>query len=172
MAATVRVLAAEAFEQHLDALAEVLASCVQGGAGVGFVLPFSVADARHWWQGLAPDIAAGNRILLAAFVEDRLAGTVQLIPAMQQNQPFRADIAKMLVHAAVRRQGVGAALMRAVEREAVARGRSLLTLDTVTGGAAERLYTRLGWQTTGVIPGYAYSPARTLDDTTIMWKAL
>lgn len=170
--AIVKTLLYEEFEQNLHALAEVLASCVQGGAGVGFVLPFDAADARRWWAGLSPEVAAGQRIVLGAFEAGRLVGTVQLVPATQQNQPFRADIAKMLVHADARRKGIGEALMRAAEQEARARGRTLLTLDTVTGASAERLYTRLGWQTTGTIPGYAFSPSRTLDSTTIMWKAL
>ena len=170
--ATVKTLLYDDFERHLDDLAAVLASCVQGGAGVGFVLPFAKADARRWWAALLPEVAAGHRIILGAFEGDRLVGTVQLVPAMQQNQPFRADIAKMLVHADARRKGIGEALMTAAEHEARARGRTLLTLDTVTGAAAERLYSRLGWQTSGVIPGYAYSPSGTLDSTTIMWKAL
>ena len=172
MGIEVRVLRPEEVAGRLDDLAEVLASCVQGGAGVGFVLPFGAGDALAWWRGILPEIEAGGRILIGALAEGRLAGTVQLVPATQQNQPFRADIAKMLVHSAFRRQGLGEALMLAAEQEAKARGRTLLTLDTVTGSAAERLYARLGWKTTGVIPGYAYSPSRTLDSTTIMWKAL
>ena len=49
---------------------------------------------------------------------------------------------------------------------------SLLTLDTGTGTPAERLYGRLGWTKTGIIPGYALNPDGTDCDTTIFWKGL
>ena len=90
--------------------------------------------------------------------------------AQPENQPHRADVAKMLVHRRARRAGVGAALMRAAERVAADEGKSLLVLDTVTGGDAERLYEQLGWQRCGVIPGYALWPRGGLCATTIFFK--
>ena len=96
----------------------------------------------------------------------------QLVPAWQPNQPHRADVAKVLVHRRARRRGVGRALMAAVEREALRRGRTLLTLDTDTGGDAERLYSALGYARAGVIPGYALFSTGPLCDTTIFYKHL
>ena len=43
-----------------------------------------------------------------------------------ENQPHRADVAKMLVHRRARRNGLGTALMRAIEATARECGRSLL----------------------------------------------
>ena len=82
---------------------------------------------------------------------------MQLILAPQENQAHRADLSKMLVHHRARRQGLGAALLRAAEAEARRIGRTLLTLDTEAGSAGERLYTRLGWIRFGQVPGYATS---------------
>ena len=172
MTVTIRALTPDEAASHVDDLAEVLADCVAGGAGVGFLLPFSLTDARMWWQGQMPAVASGERIIIAALDGNRLVGTVSLVPATPLNQQHRADISKMLVHSAARKQGLGAALLREAERIAGERHRSLLTLDTVTGSAAERLYTSLGWQTTGSIPNYALSPRGTFDSTTVMWKAL
>ena len=172
MTATIRALAPEEAARHVDDLAEVLADCVAGGAGVGFILPFSVADARSWWQGMLPGVVRGERIIVAALDAGRLVGTVSLVLATPLNQQHRADISKMLVHSAARQRGIGAALLSEAERIARRHDRSLLTLDTVTGSAAERLYTSLGWQTAGSIPDYALSPHRSFDSTTIMWKAL
>jgi hypothetical protein len=45
-------------------------------------------------------------------------------------------------------------------------------LDTVTGGDAERLYPRLGWQRCGVIPDFALWPRGGLCATTVFYKAL
>lgn len=172
MAAAIRILTAQQAEAHLDALAAVLADCVAGGAGVGFVLPFSQDDAKVWWRSILPVIASGERVLFAAFDGERLVGTVQLCPAGMPNQTHRADIAKMLVHSTARRQGLGAALMGAAEVHAKAIGRFVLVLDTVTNSDARRLYKRLGWQAAGPVPRFARAPDGGWDDTLFMWKAL
>jgi ribosomal protein S18 acetylase RimI-like enzyme len=94
---------------------------------------------------------------------------VQLNIATPPNQPHRADVNKLLVHRAARRRGIGEALMRAAA--ALARGRTLLILDTASD-AAERVYERLGWSRAGTIPGYALLPDGTPYSTTFFWKQL
>lgn len=160
-------------DTQLRGLAQVLCDCVDGGASVSFMQPLSAERALAFWREVAGGVARGERVLLIA--EDAagaIIGTVQLVLAQPENQPHRADVAKMLVQRSARRQGVGAALMRAAEQEAVLAGKTLLVLDTVTGGAAERLYERLGWQRCGVIPGYALWPAGGLCATTVFFKSL
>ncbi len=100
----------------------------------------------------------GRRLLLAAFADGELVGTVQVVLALPPNQPHRAEIAKLLVHRSARGRGIARLLMEHAEAEARAEGRTLLVLDTVTGDAAERLYERMGWNKVGVIPGYALYP--------------
>lgn len=154
-------------------LAEVLMDCVEGGASVSFMHPLSRDYAEKFWRGLADDVAAGRRILLVAKDEGgAITGTVQAVLSQPDNQPHRADIAKMLVHRRARRAGLGAALMRAIEAATATAGKTLLVLDTVTGGDAERLYTTLGWQVTGQIPGFALWPKGGLCSTTIFYKRL
>ncbi len=168
----IRVLSAEEAKQRVDALAEVLMDCVEGGASVSFMAPLSAERARAFWQGVAAGVAAGDRILLVAEEpgSGELLGTVQVVFAQPENQPHRADIAKMLVHRRARRRGVGAALMREAEAAARRAGKTVLVLDTVTGGDAERLYTRLGWKRCGVIPNYALWPKGGFCDTTVFYK--
>jgi GNAT superfamily N-acetyltransferase len=164
-------LDATAAYAQLDALARVLADCVDDGASVGYLSPFDEADARHAFEAVLPDVAAGRRVLLAAFDDGELVGTGQLIHAHYPNQPHRADVAKVLVHRSARRRGVGRALMERLESEALANGRTLLVLDTATDDA-ERLYDRLGWTRSGVIPGYALLPDGRECDTTFFYKRL
>ncbi len=160
-------------EAHIRGLAHVLCDCVHGGASVSFMEPLSIERAEAFWRDVAAAVARGERALLVAQdASDEIVGTVQLVLAQPENQPHRADVAKMLVHRRVRRQGLAAALMRAIEREAVFEAKSLLVLDTVTGGDAERLYERLGWQRCGVIPGYALWPNGGLCATTVFFKTL
>lgn len=153
-------------------LGDVLVDCVEGGASVSFMLPLSRERAMSFWRGVAAGIATGERALLVAEDAFGICGTVQLVLAQPDNQPHRADVAKMLVHRRARRHGLGEALMLAVESLAQQCGRTLLVLDTVTGGAAERLYARLGWERVGVIPDYALFPDGGLVATTVFYRRL
>jgi GNAT superfamily N-acetyltransferase len=156
--------------QHLTELAEVLLDCVQGGASVSFMASLTKAEAESFFEKVVEGVQRGERILLAAFIDSQLIGTVQIILATPPNQPHRADVAKLLVLRSARKQGVGARLMESVDEASRQAGKTLLVLDTVTGDTAERLYTRLGWNKVGVIPNYALYPDGRFCDTTIFWK--
>jgi GNAT superfamily N-acetyltransferase len=168
----IRRLSAVEARESLDALGEVLADCVAGGASVSFMPPFSKSDAAAFFESLLPEIERGDRILLAAYSDGKLVGTVQVAHAWPPNQPHRADVAKMLVHRSARRHGIGAQLMRSAEEHARAAGKTLLVLDTVTGDNAERLYERLGWIKVGSIPNYALYPDGRPCATTVFYKQL
>ena len=159
-------------DAQIDELADVLIDCVEGGASVSFMHPLPRDRAVAFWRRVAQGVAAGERALLVAEDARGLCGTVQLALEQPENQPHRADLSKMLVHRRARRQGLGAALLRAAEATARECGKTLLVLDTVTGGDAERLYERLGWARVGVIPGYALLPQGGLCDTTVYYRNL
>jgi GNAT superfamily N-acetyltransferase len=157
-----------------EALADVLQDCVEGGASVGFMHPLTRDRALAFCRQVLDGAARGERIVLVAedTASGSILGTVQVVLAVPENQPHRGDVAKMLVHRRARRRGLGAALMQAAESEARAAGKTLLVLDTVTGSDAERLYSRLGWQRCGVIPGYALWPRGGLCSTTVFYREL
>ena len=159
-------------DAQLRGLALLLIDCVEGGASVSFMHPLPMAKAVEFWERVAAAVTRRDRALLVAEDEGNVVGTVQLILDLPENQPHRAEVSKMLVRRRARRQGLGAALMRSVEDLARECGRSLLVLDTVTGGDAERLYARLGWVRCGVIPGYALLPQGGLCATTYFYRAL
>ena len=156
---------------EIDALALVLVDCVEGGASVSFMHPLPLPKARAFWQRVADDVARGERALLVAEDAAGIVGTVQLVLAQPENQPHRADLAKMLVHRRARHQGVGAALLAAAEQAARDCGKTLLVLDTASA-EAERLYARAGWQRSGVVPGYALLPHGGLCATTFFYREL
>jgi GNAT superfamily N-acetyltransferase len=168
----IRRLGGTELHGQLDNLARVLADCVAGGASVSYMAPFSHEQAREAFEVVAAEVEQGRRLLLAAFAEGELVGTVQVILALPPNQPHRAEIAKLLVHRSARKRGIAQLLMEHAESEARAEGKTLLVLDTVTGDAAERLYARLGWTRVGVIPNYALYPDGRWCDTTVFWKTL
>jgi GNAT superfamily N-acetyltransferase len=156
-------------EAQVQGLAGLLIDCVEGGASVSFMHPLSFAKALNFWRLAAAAVARGERALLLAEDDQGVVGTLQLILDQPENQPHRADLSKMLVHRRSRRQGLGAALLLAAENLARDRGKSLLVLDTASGDA-ERLYSKLGWQRCGVIPGYALLPHGGLCDTTYFYR--
>ena len=164
----------EALTRDIDMLAEILRAVVYDGAGVSFVVPFSLEEAREFWVSkVLPSVRAGTRHVLLARTDGRIVGTVQIDLAVPPNQQHRADVLKLLVHPDARRQGIARALMLAAEPLARSAGKTLLTLDTWTGGHAEVLYRSLGYVTVGVIPRYArgsLTPA--LEPATFMYKEL
>jgi ribosomal protein S18 acetylase RimI-like enzyme len=170
---TIRILDARECDAHTPELSEILIDAIDSGASVSFLGPLSQEGADSFWTCVAEGIANGERVLFAAFDADELVGTVQLVLDTPPNQPHRADIAKVLVHRRARNRGIGRRLMDAVENDARARGKTLLTLDALTGSAAERLYERCGYVRVGTIPDYAQLPrgGRTAP-TTIFYKQL
>jgi ribosomal protein S18 acetylase RimI-like enzyme len=161
-------------ESDLDALSEVLRAVVYDGAGVSFVVPFPLEDARAFWvDKVLPAVRAGTRRVLVAREGGRIVGTVQMDAATPPNQQHRAEVTKMLVHPSARQRGIARALMVALEQMAQSQGRTLLTLDTWTGSVAEALYRSLGYTTVGVIPRYARgSLTPELEPATFMYKEL
>ena len=160
--------------RDVDMLADVLHAVVHGGAGVSFIVPFSLDDARAFWTGaVVPGVMARRRRMLVARCDGRIVGTVQLDPAWAPNQPHRAEVLKLLVHPDARRRGIARSLMVALEELARANGWTLLTLDTWTGQAGEQLYRSLGYTAIGSIPRFARgSTTPELEPTTIMYKEL
>lgn len=170
----VRPLTAVEAHERSAALADVLMDCVAGGASVSFMAPLSHEKAVAFWRGVADGVARGDRLLLVAQdnATDSVVGTVQVLVGQPENQPHRADIAKMLVHRQARRRGIASRLMLSAEEAAREAGRTLLVLDTATGSDAERLYQRLGWLRVGVVPGYALWPDGRPCATTYYYKPL
>jgi GNAT superfamily N-acetyltransferase len=171
---TIRIATPDAGEAKalIPALAEILIDCVEGGASVSFMLPIDRRTAEEFYAGVLDKIAGGSTLVFVAFLNEELAGTVQLSPEQKPNQPHRADVHKLLVAPRARNHGVAQALMAAVEETAKAHGHWLLCLDTAAGSPAERLYEKLGWQRLGVMPRHAMWPQGGFCDTTFFWKDL
>jgi GNAT superfamily N-acetyltransferase len=157
---------------EITGLGDVLIDCVEGGASVSFMYPMTRAKADDYWQAVAGAVGRGESRVLAAYDPGgKIIGTVSLLLKQPENQPHRADLAKMLVHRRARRQGIGAQLLQAAEAAAVAAGKSLLVLDTASADA-ERLYARVGWQRVGEIPDYALWPGGGLCPTQVFFKRI
>lgn len=158
---------------RIDELSDILETCVNDGASVSFMLPFTSEKSRPFWMSVAQSVDRGERIVLGAQdAQGVLVGTVQLIIDQPENQPHRADVAKLLVHTSARRGGVARELMNGLERCAHQQGKTLLVLDTATGSGAELFYHNCGWQKVGMIPDYAKMPDGTLTGTTLFYKTL
>lgn len=159
-------------DADLQELAALLADAVDSGAAVSFLAPLTVDGARDWWRRTIETMHA-RAILLVAREARGIVGSVQLHPAWAPNQPHRAEVVKLLVHRRARRGGLGAHLMREIERAARSSGFRLLTLDAKAASTADRLYRRLGWHAVGTVPRYALDPdGLTPHDATIFYKEL
>ena len=117
-------------------LAEILAQTVAAGGSVHFMDPTPIGEAQAYWEKALAGAGAGDRIVLGGFMGGRLEGTVTLFLDTPPNQPFRAEIWKLMTAPAARGQGIARALMIEAERLAAERGRTLLNLDTAVEGGA------------------------------------
>lgn len=159
-------------EAPLAALSDLLVETVAAGGSVGFMHPLSPVTAAAFWRGALEAAARGERIVLGAFSGDELAGTVTLLLALPENQPHRGEIAKMMTAPRFRGRGIASALLAEAERLAIARGRTLLVLDTASEEGAAGLYEKHGFVFAGEIPGFALKPHGGLTGTRLYFKRL
>jgi len=151
-------------------LSDLLIETVAAGGSVSFMHPLERHRAEAFWDGSLAVAGRGERIVLGAWVGDRIVGTVTLLLDLPPNQPHRAEIAKMMTLPAFRGRGIASSLMARAEALAVERGRSLLVLDTATEEGASRFYERLGFVFAGEIPDFALKPHGGLTGTRLYWK--
>ena len=157
---------------YLDELVNLLQDSVLNGASIGFLLPISHEDAVNYWREVTSALQTSYRIMLAAKAEERIVGSIQLDLASRPNGSHRAEVIKLMVHSSWRNQGIGQALLKAIEQEAQKAGRTTLVLDTREGDPSERLYLKTGYIRAGIIPEYARSTDGTLHTTVFMYKLL
>ena len=154
----IRVLNNSTLAENIPGLAEILMVCVRDGASIGFMSEMPLIEAMEFWRRVNDRSDAAELVVLGAFVDDELAGTVQLIFSAQPNQPHKANVAKLLVSPKFRRLGIARQLMTAIEDLALEFDRDMLVLDTLSGTSAESLYLGLGWTKVGEIPRFAFVP--------------
>jgi GNAT superfamily N-acetyltransferase len=172
MPPTVRVVASTELEDLLPALVELLCESVNGGASLGFLPPLTRHEAGRYWLSLGTELRGGSRLLFAAYVADRLAGSAQLALPSFPTARHRAEVNKVMVATALRGHGIGRSLLHTIHGCAWQRGRSLLLLNTRRGYPAETFYKRLGYQEAGVIPGYMVGAAGEAYDNVAMYRHL
>ncbi len=170
--AGIEVLDAAAAASAVRPLAALLSACVDSGASVSFLPPLAADTSLAFWKRMAAGVAAGERILLAAWQDARLVGTAMLVFSAAPNQPHCADVQMLLVDAGARRRGVARALMQHLEAEAGQRGRTLLTLQTRAGDEADLLCRSAAWQEAGRIPGFTMNARGEACDSVLFWKRL
>ena len=169
---SVRVIAAPELVQVLNDLTERLVEAVNDGSPLGFMPPIDSDMARDYWISMLPELRSGKRVLLVAMSEGIVLGSAQLVPSHRGNSPHRAEIEKVFVNRAVRKMGVGSALMNAIESLALHYGRTLLLLNTRQDQPAHGWYRSLGYRDAGVVPGWTIGPNGEQYDHVTMYKHL
>ena len=110
--------------------------------------------------------------MMVVLEEGAVLGAVQLMCEMRANGRHRAEAGTLFVDRRARRRGLARALLAALERVAVARGITLVLMDTRKGGEAERLCEALGYTRWGEVPEYARSGDGTLHTTAFFYQRL
>jgi acetyltransferase len=155
-----------------SSLVELLQDAVASGASVGFLAPLATKEARNYWIGALEEVGQGERVILVASANHDVVGCVQLLLSSTANARHRGQVQKLIVLQRARRHGLGRALLVAIEKMAVTKGRSLLVADTPTGGAGEQLYAAAGYTRVGAIPRYLRGPDGHFHPTTVFYREL
>lgn len=150
----------------------LLINSVNNGASIGFIAPLAQDEAKQYWLQVDSDLQQGKRLLLAQFIADKLAGTIQLSLCSKANGRHRAEVEKLMVHTDFRQHGIAKHLLIYAEKVALDNQRTLLVLDTRTGDVASHLYRRQGYINVGQIPGYVCNSGNKYESTTYFYKQL
>lgn len=172
MSTSLRSVSPFELENLVPELTGLLADSVSRGASLGFMAPLAYREGQTYWRSLVPELQAGSRLLLAAFIESQLLGSGQLAFPAWPNARHRVEIQKLFVAAEARGRGIGRSLITALHDAARQRGRSLVVLGTRRGEPAEKFYKQLGYLEAGVIPGYAIGPAGERHDNVTLYRQL
>jgi GNAT superfamily N-acetyltransferase len=172
MQTTIRRISSTDLELQLSAFASLLSESVHSGASLGFLPPLARTEAATYWLSLRPELRAGSRVLLAAYVDGALVGSGQLALPAWPNARHRAEVQKLLVAPTLKGRGVGGSLLAALHAGARERGRSLILLNTRRGEPPESFYKALGYRVAGVIPGYSIGPAGQRVDSVTLYHEL
>ena len=162
----------EETERDIQQLADLLIDAVDSGASIGFMPPLTESEALNYWRSVIAAMRDGSRILLVAADGDLIQGSVQIGLEMRANGNHRAEAMKLFVHRRFRRHGLARALMAEVESTARHIGRTLLLMDTRTGGEAEKMCEVLGYVKLGEVPDYARNADGRLHATSFFYKQL
>jgi GNAT superfamily N-acetyltransferase len=117
-------------------------------------------------------LADPKRVVLVAELDGDLVGMVHLAPSEAANAPHRAEVQRLAVAQRARGTGVGRALMRAIEEEALAGGITLLWLTTHDDTDACVFYEAVGYTKLGVMPSYSLRPDGTVSSGAFYFREL
>ncbi len=157
---SLRTLSRDDILHHLPALSEILASCVNGGASVSFMLPFAPQTAITFLVTHCRQRGGrGSALCWPPSTRRNVpSAPCNLSPVNRKTSPIERMSPNYWFTKNVRRQGIAQALMSELERIARRERKTVLVLDTATGSGAEQFYACCGWEKVGQIPRLALMP--------------
>lgn len=159
-------------KQTIEDLAEMIIETVADGGSVSFMHPLEKEEAIKFWSNSLASADREERIVIGAYLDEKLVGTVTLLLDFPPNQPHRCEIAKMITRPSFRKKGIAKKLLQYAEEIARGKGKWLVCLDTAADGGAAGLYEKMGYIRAGVIPDFALKPYGGLTPTIVYYKHL
>ena len=166
-----RLAAAEVIERKAE-FESLLKDAVEVGGTVGFLLPITADKLDRYWSGVARDVEAGERELLAALEHGKVIGAVQIAYEKAESVRHRADLQKLIVHSSEHRRGVARALLVDALERMHALGVAMYTITTFKEGPAEDLVRSLLFTRFGTMPHYGLTPDGKLHDASMHYISL
>lgn len=168
----IRRLAAAEVLAHKEEFAALLRDAVEDGGTVGFILPVTDDKLDRYWAGVAREMEAGERELLAALEDGKVIASMQISYSKVESTRHRADLQKLIVHSSERRRGIARALLVHALESMHALGLVMYTITTFHGGPAESLVRSLLFTRYGVMPHYGLTPDGKLHDASMHYISI
>ncbi|MDC5267895.1 GNAT family N-acetyltransferase [Acinetobacter baumannii] len=168
----IEILEINEIGDYEEGLLLLLEDSVNNGASIGFLAPIEKNEILNYWREVNHKLAQGNSHLWIAIQEGKILGSVQLSLVSKKNGVHRAEVEKLMVLTAARKQGIATLLLNKLENFSKEKGLRLLVLDTREGDVSELLYSKIGFVRVGVIPNFALSSNGNYDGTAIYYKKL
>lgn len=156
-------------EALLSDLVSLLRDSIVNNYSVGFLASDSDESLKEFWK---TELANPNNVILSAWDESRIIGTVIITRETRTNGRHRGEFRKLMVLSKHQRSGIGAKLEKLACIMAKEIGISLLYLDSATDFLVTEKYESWGWKRVGSIPKYAAEPSGKLVATTFFYKEI
>lgn len=137
----------------LDEMLDFINSLIDEGAEISATERKTRDEEVDWLATLLSDVEKDKRVAIAAEVDGRFIGLVEVRP--ERGSSAHVGTLGIAIREGYRDVGIGTEMMREAENQAKWLGIEMLTLDVfATNSRARHLYEKLGYRIVGFIPRF------------------
>ncbi|MFC0407996.1 GNAT family N-acetyltransferase [Roseomonas elaeocarpi] len=127
---------------------------------------------KEYWRKVSSDAAVGKCLLLAAWLDGQMMGTIQIRLAQTAQTRHRAELTDLLIHPSAGARGLDVALIQRAEQAARGIGRQLISARILEDSKLQSLFLGGDWTLGGRLPDYVRDGPGEGRAILFFWKSL